>query len=151
MSCHSDFIGNYGGIVWVYQQQVESAAREYVWLNLSCSFQMPDRCFMWICGTAPSCLKPSATRWGMMIFQCYWYYVCCVLWMCYECVMDDMCYECVMNVLCVMDVLWMCYECVMDVLWMCEGCVMDVLWMCEGCVMDAWGMLWMHWGLLLIS
>ena len=118
MSCHSDFIGNYGGIVWVYQQQIESAARGYVWLNLSCSFQMPDRCFMWICGTAPSWLKPSATRWGMMIFQCYWYYVCCVLWMCYECVM---------SVLCVMNVLWMCYGCVMDVWGMCYGCVRDVM------------------------
>ena len=53
-----------------------------------------------------------------------------VLWLCYECVMDDMCYECVMNVL------WICYGCVMDVLWMCYGCVMDVWGMCYGCVRD---------------
>ena len=117
-----------------YQQHVESAAMLYFSWQLSCSFQMPDRCFMWICGTAPSCSKPSATRWGMMIFQCYCYYVCCVLWMCYECVMD---------------VLWMCYECVMNVLWMCYESVMRVLWECYGCygcvryVMDVWGMLWM--------
>ena len=95
-----------------------------------------------MCGTAPSCLKPSATRRGM-IFQCnviiivLWLPLT-VLWMCYECVMDDICYECVMNVLwicyeCVMDLWGMCYGCVMDVGGMCYGCVRDVLWMCKGC------------------
>ena len=57
--------------------------------------------------------------------QCYCYYACCVLWMCYEHVLW-MCYECVMNVS------WMYHECVMR-------CVMDVLWMWGmgyGCVRD---------------
>ena len=102
--------------------------------------------FLNMCGTAPSCLKPSATRWGM-IFQCN------------AIVMSAVCYGCVMNVLWMcMDVLWMCYECVMNVSWMCSemcyGCVMGVSWMHWGCVMDALGMcygcigdvLWMCWG-----
>ena len=120
----------------------------------------------YMCGTAPSGVKPSATCWGM-IFQCnvnvITYSVCyrCVmgvlwmcyervmdmLWMCYGCVMNVcwMCYECVMHVLwmcdgCVMNVWWMCYECVMDVSWTCAGCVMNVWWMCYKCVM---GVLWM--------
>ena len=91
-----------------------------------------------MCDTAPSCSKPSATRWGM-IFQCnvivIMFAVCYesvmnVLWMCYESVMNVlwMCYECVMKVL------WECYESVMKVLWMCCGCVMGVLWVCYGCV-----------------
>ena len=84
--------------------------------------------------------------------QCYCYYVCCALWMCYECVMNVlwMCYESVMRALwkcyeSVMKVLWKCYESVMKVLWKCYGCVMGVLWVCYGCVryvMDVWGMLW---------
>ena len=104
-----------------------------------------------VCGTAPSCLKPSATRRGMIIFQCNVIvimfavrYGCVmnVLWMCYECVMNVlwMCYESVMRAL------WERYESVMKVLWKCYGCVMGVLWVCYGCVryvMDVWGMLWM--------
>ena len=118
-----------------------------------------------VCGTAPSCLKPSATRRGMIIFQCNVIvimfavrYGCVmnVLWMCYESVMRVLWerYESVMKVLwkcyeSVMKVLWKCYESVMKVLWVCYGCVMGVLWMCEVCygcvryVMDVWGMLWM--------
>ena len=92
-----------------------------------------------MCGTAPSGLKPSATRRD--IFQCN--VIVIMLWVCYECVMDVLwlCYESVMNVL------WKCYESVMKVSWKCYGCVMDVLWMlyCE-CVMDVLGMLWMHLG-----
>ena len=103
-----------------------------------------------MCGTAPSGLKPSAKRRGMIIFQCnvivIMFAVCygCVmnvLWMCYGCVMNVlwMCYESVMKVLwkcyeSVMEVLWMCYGCVVDVLWVCYGCVMSVLWVCYGCV-----------------
>ena len=78
-----------------------------------------------MCGTAPSCLKPSATRRGM-IFQCN--VIVIMLWVCY---------------MCVMNVLWMCYGCVMNVLWECYESAMKVLWMCYGCVMDVWGMLWM--------
>ena len=82
-----------------------------------------------VCGTAPSCLKPSATRRGMIIFQCNFIVI-----------MFAVCYECVMKAL------WKCYESVMDVLWMCYGCVMGVLWVCEVCygrvkdvcVMDKW-------------
>ena len=70
-----------------------------------------------MCGTAPSCLKPSATRWGM-IFQCSAIVV-----------MSAVCYECVVSVL------WMCYECIMNV----YGYVMDMLWMCYGCIMDVLG------------
>ena len=120
-----------------------------------------------MCDTAPSCSKPSATRWGM-IFQwnvivimfavCY-ECVMNVLWMCYESVMKVLweCYESVMRVLweryeSVMDVLWMCYGCVIDVLWMCYGCVMGVLWMCEVCygrvkdvcVMDEWWIFYIY-------
>ena len=113
-----------------------------------------------VCGTAPSGLKPSAKRRGMIIFQCnvivIMFAVCyeCVmnvLWMCYESVMSVMsvmrvlweCYECYERYESVMKVLWRCYEGDMDVLWMCYGCVMGVLWVCYGCVMDVWGMLWM--------
>ena len=80
-------------------------------------------------GTAPSCLKPSATRRGM-IFQCNFIVIIYAVYCgCYECVMNVlwMCDEYVMNVF------WMCHGCVMNVLWMCYGCVRDVLWMCEGC------------------
>ena len=89
-----------------------------------------------MCGTAPSCLKPSATRRGM-IFQCN--VIVIMLWVCYMCVMDVlwMCYESVSRVL------WECYENDMRVLWKCYESVMKVLWMCYGCVMDVWGMLWM--------
>ena len=83
-------------------------------------------------GTAPSCLKPSATRRGM-IFQCNFIVIIYAVYCgCYECVMNVlwMCDECVMNVL------WMCHGCAMNVLWMCYGCVRDVLGMCEGCVRD---------------
>ena len=66
---------------------------------------MPDRCFLGMCGTAPSCLKPSATRRGM-IFKCNVIVI-----------MFAVCYESVMKVL------WMCYGCVMAE---CYGCVMDV-------------------------
>ena len=105
---------------------------------------MPDRCFRWMCGTAPSCLKPSATRRGM-IFQCN--VIVIMLWVCYMCVMNVlwMCYECVMRVLweryeSVMKVLWKCYESVMDVLWMCYESVMIVLWKCYESVVDVWVM-----------
>ena len=146
MSCHSDFIGNYGGIVWVYQQHVESAAMWYVWLNLSCSFQIPDRCLCEYVARHPVVKSP------LQHADVWWYFnvIGIMSAVSYECVMTVLwlCYECVMNVLwmiCVMNVLWMCYECVMDLLWMCYECVMDVLWMCCGCVvdvMDVWGMLW---------
>ena len=75
-------------------------------------------------GTAPSCLKPSATRRGK-IFQCNVIVIMFVV-----------CYECVVKVL------WKCNESVMNVLWMCYECVMDGLWLCEGCVRDVWGMDW---------
>ena len=107
-----------------------------------------------MCDTAPSCSKPSATRWGM-IFQCnvIMFAVCYesvmkVLWMCYGCVMNVLwkCYESVMRAL------WKCYESVMNVLWMCYGCVMGVLWMCEVCygrvkdvcVMDEWWIFYIY-------
>ena len=91
-----------------------------------------------MCDTAPSCSKPSATRWGM-IFQCN--VIVIMFAVCYECVMNVLwkCYESVMKVLwecyeSVMKVLWKCYGCVIDVLSMCYGCVMGVLWVCYGCV-----------------
>ena len=93
-----------------------------------------------VCGTAPSCLKPSATRRGMIIFQCN--VIVIMFAVRYGCVMNVlwMCYECVMRVL------WERYESVMKVLWKCYESVMGVLWVCYGCVryvMDVWGMLWM--------
>ena len=121
-----------------------------------------------MCSTAPSGLKPSAKRRGMIIFQCnvivIMFAVCygCVmnvLWMCYECVMNMLrkCYESVMKVLwkcygSVMEVLWMCYGCVMGVLWVWYRCVMGVLWMCEVCygrvkdvcVMDEWWIFYIY-------
>ena len=93
-----------------------------------------------MCGTAPSGLKPSAKRRGMIIFQCN---VVMMFAVCYGCVMNvlRMCFGCVINMLwkcyeSVVKVLWKCCESVMKVLWKCYGCIMDVLWMCYGCVMD---------------
>ena len=123
---------------------------------LTPDFQMPDRCFLEMCDTAPSCSKPSATRWGM-IFQCN--VIVIMFAVCYECVMNVLWkfYESVMRVLweryeSVMKVLWMCYGCVIDLLWMCYGCVMGVLWMCEVCygrvkdvcVMDEWWIFYIY-------
>ena len=112
-----------------------------------------------VCGTAPSGLKPSAKRRGMIIFQCNVIvmmpavcYMCVldVLWMCYESVMRVLweCYECYESVMralwkryeSVIKVLWKCYESVMKVLWKCYGCVMAVLWVCEECMRDGWMM-----------
>ena len=138
-------VSGIGRVIWIllvitaelsasYQQNVESAVMIF-WLKLLCSFQMPDRCFLWICNTP---------RYDISM-QCYRYYVMSMLDVWYECVMDVLwkCYESVMRVL------WMCYGCVMYVLWMRYGCVMDVLRMCEASyvcvryVMDVWSMLWM--------
>ena len=75
--------------------------------------------FVNMCGTAPSGLKPSqhAEMWcfNAMLLLLYLLCVMEVLWMCYECVKN---------------VFWMCYECVVNVLRMCYGCVTDVLGMC---------------------
>ena len=54
--------------------------------------------------------------------------------------------------MCVMNVLWMCYESVMRVLWKCYENVLDVLWMCEVCygcvkdvcVMDEWWVFYIY-------
>ena len=150
---YSDFICNYGGIV--RQLSTKRWTCSYDILTKTAVF-IPDArpvFSMNMCGTAPSGLKPSAKRRGMIIFKCNVIvimfavrYGCVmnVLWMCYECVMNVlwMCYESVMRVL------WERYESVMKVLWKCYGCVMGVLWVCEVCygcvryVMDVWGMLW---------
>ena len=114
-----------------------------IWLKLTCSFQMPDRCFIRMSGTATSYLSSQqhAEVW------CYLNEVLLlkadellslllvdVLWMWDECMMDMLskCHGCVM------DMSWICYWCTMDVLWMCygccEGCVTAVLRMCFWCV-----------------
>ena len=132
--------------------------------QLSFSFQMPDRCFMWMWhGTQLLKALCNTLRYDdismllllrmlcvmNVLWMCYGY-VMNVLWMCYGCDMDVlwMCYGCVMGVLwmcygCVMGVSWVCHGCVMGVSWMCHGCVMDVSWMCHGCVMDV---SWMCYG-----
>ena len=137
-----------------YQQHVESAAMLYFSWQLSCSFQMPDRCFMWMWhGTQLLKALCNTLRYDdiSMLLLLRMLCVMNVLWMCFGYVMNVlwMCFECALNVLwmcygCVMDVLWVCYGCVMDVLWVCYGCVMDVLWMCYGCVRYAMDVLRMY-------
>ena len=122
-----------------YQQNVERALMIFF---LTTVVFIPDARPVFsgnVCGTAPSCLKPSATRRGMIIFKCN--VIVIMFAVCYGCVMNVLwiCYECVMKVLwecyeSVMEVLWKCYESVMKVLWKCYESVMKVLWMCDGCV-----------------
>ena len=109
-----------------------------MWLKLSSSFQMPDRCFSWICVAWTQLVKAlcKPLRYGdiAMLLLCL-LCVMDVLWICCECGMNVslMCYEFVM------DVLWICYGCVMNELWMCEecyGCIEDVLGMRLGCIRD---------------
>ena len=126
-----------------------------LWLELSCSFQMSDRCFCEYVWHGTQLVKALCkTLWyddiSLLLSLCL---LCDVevlwmcYWICYECVMNVLwiCDECVMDmswVWCVMNVLWICYESVVDVLWMCYECVMDAVY---ECVVDVWGMLWMHW------
>ena len=90
--------------------------------------------FVNMCGTAPSGLKQHAEVWCFNAM---------LLLLCLLCVMNVlwMCYESVIKVLSVMKVLWKCYESFMKVLWKCCESVMKVLWKCYECVMDV---LWMH-------
>ena len=106
-----------------YQQHVESAAMLYFSWQLSCSFQMPDRCFRWM-----------------------WHGTQLLKALCNTLRYDDISMLLLLRMLCALNVLWMCYGCDMDVLWMCYGCVMDVLWMCYGCVRYAMDVLWMCYG-----
>ena len=125
-SCYSYFNCNYGGIVRQLSTKRWKRCYFILWLELSCSFQMPDRCFREYVWHGTQLVKalsktPRYDDISMLLSLCL-LWVMEVLWMYYGCVIN---------------VWWMCYECVMDVLWRYYGCVMNVLWMlCYECVMD---------------